>query len=264
MWWWRLSRAVGSDGYSTHVAEPIVWVVSGADPVGAAIATTLRAGGWRVAVSSGPDQSPSGGAVGPGAFDLPDDLAWHGDVDPCDEQSVAAAVAAMTDAIGAPTALVFNARQRVRAAADELDAAAFSAVVDASLLAAFITTKAVIGPMTRQRWGRLVYVADTVALHGLADASAYAAAQASLLGFARSLTRELGGRNITSNVVAPGPLAGSSRSAEEQAWYTELTPRGRLTEPADVAAAVQFLLSDDAGFVTGVFLPVDGGLAMGF
>ena len=89
-------------------------------------------------------------------------------------------------------------------------------------------------------------------------------AQASLLGFARSLTRELGGRNITSNVVAPGPLVDGERPEEESSWYLELTPSGRLTEPADVAAAVEFLLSDDAGFITGVFLPVDGGLAMGF
>ena len=242
-------------GYSTQVAGPSAWVVSGCDPVGRAIAGRLRAGGWQVAVSRGPGQDTA-----------PDDAAfdWVDELDPCDEEAVLAARESLAAVVGNPYAMVFNARARIRAQADALDAAVFSQVIDATLLAAFLTTKHSISAMTKARTGRLVYVADTVALHGLADASAYAAAQASLLGFARSLTRELGGRNITANVVAPGPLAHDDWSAEEAAWYTDLTPRGRLTEPGDVAAAVEFLLSEEAGFVTGVFLPVDGGLAMGF
>jgi 3-oxoacyl-[acyl-carrier protein] reductase len=142
----------------------------------------------------------------------------------------------------------------------------FTRVLDTNLVAAYrVAVKAARG-MLRARWGRMIFVSSVVGLSGGAGQANYAASKAGLVGFARSIARELGSRNITANVVAPGFVATDltgSLSEERRAEIRQQIPLGRVAEPAEVAAAVTWLASDAASYVTGAVIPVDGGLGMG-
>ena len=120
--------------------------------------------------------------------------------------------------------------------------------------------------MMKARWGRIVFVSSVVGLGGQAGQANYAASKAGLVGLGRSLAKEFASRNITVNIVAPGPVHTDMIDAlndDQRSDILDAVPLGRFAEPAEVAAAVTFLASDDAGFITGAVVPVDGGLAMG-
>lgn len=138
-------------------------------------------------------------------------------------------------------------------------------VLDTDLKGAFLTTKAALRPMIRQRWGRLINIASVVAYTGNAGQASYAAAKAGLLGLTRSVAREVATRGITANVVAPGLVDTEMTAAlpeEIRSWMLDQIPMGKAGTVDDVAAAVAFLASDDASYMTGQVLKIDGGMVM--
>jgi len=142
----------------------------------------------------------------------------------------------------------------------------FTDVVDANLTGAFRVCKRATQSMLRARRGRMILVSSVVGLLGQAGQANYAASKAGLVGFARSLARELGSRGITVNVVAPGPVdTDMTRTLGEEklAAISELVPLGRVATADEIAGVIAFLASSDAAYVTGAVIPVDGGLGMG-
>ena len=139
------------------------------------------------------------------------------------------------------------------------------AVIETNLSAVFYTCRAVARPMMKKRGGSIVNVSSIVGLRGNMGQTNYAASKAGIIGFTKSLARELGSRNVRANVVAPGYIHSRLTEVlpeEAQAAMLTNTPLGKLGEPEDVAGAVRFLCSDEASFITGDVLVVDGGLGM--
>lgn len=142
----------------------------------------------------------------------------------------------------------------------------FADVINTNLTAAYRVAKRASRGMLRARSGRLIFISSAVAMLGEAGQSNYAAAKAGLIGFSRSLARELGSRGITSNVVAPGLTATDMTAVlteERTKALLAQIPLGTAARPEHIAAAVRFLASDEASYITGAVLPVDGGVGMG-
>jgi 3-oxoacyl-[acyl-carrier protein] reductase len=142
----------------------------------------------------------------------------------------------------------------------------FTSVVDTNLTGAFRIVKRASKGMLKARFGRIVLISSVVGLFGGAGQVNYSSSKAGLVGMARSITRELGARNITANVVAPGFIETDMTDAlpaEQQAEYRKNIPAGRFATPGEVAKVVAWLAGDDAGYISGAVIPVDGGLGMG-
>jgi 3-oxoacyl-[acyl-carrier protein] reductase len=142
----------------------------------------------------------------------------------------------------------------------------FAGVLDTNLTGAYRTAKRAVRGMMRLRRGRLIFISSVVGLYGSTGQANYAASKAGLVGFARSLARELGSRNVTSNVIAPGFVESdmtAGLSEERRKAILAAVPLGRFAEPDEVAGVAQFLAGDAAAYITGAVIPVDGGLGMG-
>lgn len=187
----------------------------------------------------------------------------------CDVTSVADVDAAFTFAeerFGPVQVLVSNAGMTKDGLLLRMSEDSFADVVDANLTAAYRVAKRAAQGMVRARSGRMIFMSSVVGLLGSAGQANYAASKAGLVGLARSLARELGSRSITVNVVAPGPVATDMTASLGEKRLAELTaavPLGRMATPDDIAGVVAFLASDDAAYITGAVVPVDGGLGMG-
>lgn len=142
----------------------------------------------------------------------------------------------------------------------------FDSVIDTNLAGAFRCARRAVKGMIKQRKGRIIFISSVVGLYGSPGQTNYSASKAGLVGLARSISRELGGRGITANVVAPGFIE-TDMTAElpedRKKAYQATIPAGRFAQPEEVAAAVRFLAGDDAAYITGAVIPVDGGLGMG-
>lgn len=142
----------------------------------------------------------------------------------------------------------------------------FTEVIDTNLTGTFRVVKRATKGLLKARFGRVILISSVVGLYGSPGQINYASSKAALVGFARSFTRELGGRNITANVVAPGFIETDMTAVlpeEQQKQYLASIPAGKFGSVSDIAATVAWLASDDASYISGAVIPVDGGLGMG-
>ena len=187
----------------------------------------------------------------------------------CDVTSqfeVDAAFSAVEEKFGAVQVLVSNAGVTKDLLLLRMSENDFTSVIDANLTGAYRVCKRATQGMLRARSGRIILMSSVVGLLGSAGQANYAASKSGLVGLARSLARELGSRSITVNVVAPGPVETDMTAAltdEQRAKMIDAVPLGRTATPQEIAGVVAFLASQDAAYITGAVIPVDGGLGMG-
>lgn len=229
-----------------------VLVTGGNRGIGRAVAERLHADGHRVAVTHRGSGAPEG------LFGVQCDVT--------DPDSVDAAFTAVEAEYGPVEVVVSNAGTTDDTLLMRMKDEQFTSVVDANLSGAFRVAKRASRGMLRARFGRLIFIGSVVGQSGTAGQVNYASSKAGLVGMARSLTRELGSRDITANVVAPGFIdtdmtAGLDDKTQEQAIAA--IPLGRKGSAGDVAGIVSFLAGDDAGYISGAVIPVDGGMGMG-
>ncbi|GCD33786.1 beta-ketoacyl-ACP reductase [Streptomyces chrestomyceticus JCM 4735] len=229
-----------------------VFITGGNRGIGLAIAEAMAADGDKVAVTYRSGEPPAG------VLGVPCDIT--------DPEQVETAFRQIEEAHGPVEVLVANAGITRDALLMRMSEDDFDAVVATNLTAAYRVAKRATRGMLRARKGRMVFVGSTVGLRGEAGQANYAAAKAGLVGLARSLARELGSRNITANVVAPGLTRTDMAAALPQDRLdamVEQIPLGRMARPEDIAAAVRWLAGDEASYITGAVVPVDGGAGMG-
>jgi len=232
-------------------------VTGAARGIGLAIARELMADGWSVAacdILEDPLRQRAeelGEAFRPFVLDV------------TDEDQVGETAREIQDSMGPVTGLINNAGITRDTLMMRMGKADWDAVINVNLTGAFLMSKALSRGMMRARSGSIVNISSVVALLGGAGQVNYAASKAGLLGLTRSLCRELGARGIRVNAIAPGFIETEMTAElpeEVRDGYAERIPLGRMGTPENVAGAVRFLLSDDSQYISGVVLPVDGGL----
>jgi 3-oxoacyl-[acyl-carrier protein] reductase len=229
-----------------------VLVTGGNRGIGFAIAEEFVSLGHRVAVTARSGAGPAGS------------LTVRADV--TDGPSLDAAFAEVEQQLGPIEVVVANAgvtRDMLLLRMTDED---FESVIDTNLSGAFRVVKRASKGMLKAKFGRIILVSSVVGLLGSAGQVNYAASKSGLVGLARSLTRELGSRGITANVVAPGFIETdmtAELSEQQQAEYKKSIPAGRYASPSEVAKVIAWLAGDDAGYISGAVIPVDGGLGMG-
>jgi 3-oxoacyl-[acyl-carrier protein] reductase len=246
-----------------RLADRAALVTGGSRGIGRAIALRLAAEGARVAVNYRSDEAGAAETLRGVESCGSSGIVVQGDVSAAtDAQRM---VATTVDAFGGIHILINNAGVSADMLTMRLSEDDWDRVLDTDLKGAFLTTRSALRPMLRQRWGRIINVASVVAFTGNAGQASYAAAKAGLVGFSKSVAREVATRNITVNVVAPGLIdtdMTEKLSDEIRAWMLSQVPMGRPGSPEDVASAVAYLASDEAAYMTGQTIKVDGGMVM--
>ena len=236
----------------TDLTPRTVLVTGGNRGIGRAIAESFAEAGHSVAVTARSGEGPEG------------TLTVRADV--TDSASVDAAFSEIEEKLGSVEVVVANAgitRDTLLMRMSEED---FSDVLETNLTGAFRVVKRANKGMLRGKFGRIVLISSVVGQIGGAGQVNYAASKAGLVGMARSITRELGARGITANVVAPGFIETDMTAAlpeEQQQQYKSQIPAGRFASPEEVADVVRWVASDEAAYISGAIIPVDGGLGMG-
>jgi NAD(P)-dependent dehydrogenase (short-subunit alcohol dehydrogenase family) len=232
----------------------VVLVTGGNRGIGLACARAFAAAGHKVAITHRSDKPADADGI----------LCVKCDVTVAEQ--VDAAFTQIEEALGPVEILVSNAGTTNDKLVLRMSDDDFGDVLDANLTGGFRVAKRAVPKMMRARWGRIIFIGSVVGSVGQAGQANYAASKAGLIGLARSLAREFASRNITVNVVSPGPVATDMFAAVDDSTREAITgavPLGRMAQPDEIAAAVAFLASDAAGYITGIVLPVDGGLGMG-
>jgi 3-oxoacyl-(acyl-carrier-protein) reductase len=239
------------EGRSATVARTVL-VTGGNRGIGLAIAQAFAAQGDTVAVTHRGSGAPEG------FFGVECDIT--------DTAQVDAAFSKVEAELGPVEVLVANAGITDDTLLMRMSEEQFTRVIDTNLTGAFRVAKRASSKMLRARWGRIIFISSVVGLYGSPGQVNYAASKAGLIGIARSITRELGSRNITANVVAPGFIETDMTAVLPEATraeYVKSIPLGRMATPHEVASVVAWLGTDAAAYITGAVIPVDGGMGMG-
>lgn len=229
-----------------------VLVTGGNRGIGFAIAEEFVAAGYKVAVTARSGSGPQGS------------LTVRADV--TDSDSLDAAISQVEAGLGPIEVLVANAGITKDTLLMRMSDEEFESVVNTNLNGVFRVLKRVTKSMLKAKFGRVILIGSVVGLLGSAGQVNYSATKSALVGIARSVTRELGGKNITANVVAPGFIdtdMTAELSDELVQSYKSKIPAGRFAAPSEVAKVVRWLASDEAAYISGAVIPVDGGLGMG-
>ncbi len=230
----------------------VVLVTGGNRGIGKAIAEEFISAGYKVAVTVRSGEGPAGALIV--------------QADVTDATSLDSAFKEIEEKLGPVEILVANAGITRDTLLMRMTDEDFEEVINTNLTGAFRVLKRATTGMIKGRYGRVILIGSVVALLGSPGQVNYSAAKSGLVGMARSLTRELGGRGITANVVAPGFIdtdMTSSLTEEMQADYKKRIPAGRFAAPEEVAKVVRWLASDEASYISGAVIPVDGGMGMG-
>ncbi|GAA4063356.1 beta-ketoacyl-ACP reductase [Microbacterium laevaniformans] len=232
--------------------DRVVLVTGGNRGIGRAIAERFVAEGYRTAVTARSGEGPEG------TFTVRADVT--------DAASLDAAFTDVEKQLGPVEIVVANAGITKDTLLLRMTEDDFDSVMATNLGGTFRVVKRASKGMLRAKWGRVILISSVVGLYGSPGQINYSSSKAALVGFARSLTRELGGRGITANVVAPGFIE-TDMTAElpedTQNEYKRNIPAGRFATPDEVAGVVTWLASEDAAYISGAVIPVDGGLGMG-
>lgn len=229
-----------------------VVVTGGNRGIGYAIAERMLADGHRVAVTVRSGEGPNG------ALSVTADMG--------DTESIDAAFSQIEQELGPIEVLVANAGITKDTLLLRMTEEEFTSVIDTNLTGTFRVVKRASKGFLKQRFGRVIIISSVVGMYGSAGQINYSSSKAALVGFARSLTRELGGRGITANVIAPGFIETDMTAAlpeAQQQQYLQAIPAGRFGQVTEIAGVASWLAGDDAAYISGAIIPVDGGLGMG-
>jgi 3-oxoacyl-[acyl-carrier protein] reductase len=250
------------DGKSTEMTNRTALVTGASRGIGRACALALADAGARVAVAARSIEQLEELAR---EIRSRNHEAFPVDMDVADPESVKDAIAKTAREFGPVAILVNNAGITKDGLAMRMKKSDWDSVIATNLTGAFIAMQQVLPAMMRERWGRIINISSLVGEMGNAGQANYAASKAGLIGLTKSIAQEMGSRNVTANVVAPGYIeTGMTAGLSEELREKMLAgiPMKRIGKPEDVAAAVRFLASEEAGYITGHVLSVNGGLYM--
>lgn len=236
------------------MTDRVVLITGGNRGIGLATAKRFAAAGYKVAVTARSGSAEDADGI----------LVVKCDV--TDTDSVNAAIDEIEEKLGNIEILVSNAGITKDGLTLKMSDESFESVIDANLTGGFRVARRVVRGMMRGRWGRMVFVSSVAGIGGNPGQANYSASKAGLIGLSRSLAKEFASRNITCNVVAPGPIETDmlmDLTDDQRNAMLSVVPLKRLGQADEIAAAIEFLSSESAGYITGAVLPVDGGLSMG-